>query len=70
VLVDNRFVAREKIVMAEGSGIDLEEYRPRKKVTSDLVTVLMASRLLADKGVKEFCAAAGLIQRKYDLNVE
>jgi glycosyltransferase involved in cell wall biosynthesis len=70
VLTDNHLVEREKISMAEGSGIDLEEYRPRKKIPSDLVTVLMASRLLADKGVEEFCAAAGSIQKRYDLNVE
>lgn len=69
VLVDNRLVSREKVAMAEGSGIDLEEYQPKKNVASELITVLMASRLLVDKGVREFCVAAGVIQRKYDFNV-
>lgn len=70
VLIDNNLVAREKIVMAEGSGIDLEEYRPKKIVGSGLVTVLMASRLLGEKGVREFCVAAGIVQKKYDFNVK
>jgi glycosyltransferase involved in cell wall biosynthesis len=70
VLLDNSLLACEKIAMVEGSGVDLEEYRPKEDITSDLVTVLMASRLLVDKGVMEFCAAAGLVQRKYGFNVE
>lgn len=69
VLIDNRLVASNKVAMAEGSGVDLEEYRPKKNVASDLVTVLMASRLLVDKGVREFCVAAGVIQEKCDVNV-
>jgi len=68
VLIDNRLVASDKVAMAEGSGVDLEEYRPKKNVASDLVTVLMASRLLVDKGVREFCVAAGVIQENCDVN--
>ncbi|MDC0134420.1 glycosyltransferase family 4 protein [Alphaproteobacteria bacterium] len=69
VLIDNRLVASRKIAMTEGSGVDLEEYGPKTNVASDVITVLMASRLLVDKGVREFCAAAGVIQKKYDFNV-
>lgn len=69
VLIDNRLVASDKVAMAEGSGVDLEEYRPNKNVATDLVTVLMASRLLVDKGVREFCVSAGVIQENCDVNV-
>lgn len=69
VLINNGLVAGEKITMAVGSGVDLEEYRPTKPVDSDVTTVLMASRLLSDKGVREFCVAAGAISEKYDFNV-
>jgi glycosyltransferase involved in cell wall biosynthesis len=69
ILLDNGLVTSEKIVMAEGSGIDLEEYQPQKLVASSVIKVLMASRLLEDKGVREFCAAAAVIQEKYDFNV-
>jgi glycosyltransferase involved in cell wall biosynthesis len=69
VLLDNSLVASEKITMAEGSGIDLEEYQPKNIVASDVTNVLMASRLLADKGVREFCGAAGVIKETHDFNV-
>lgn len=69
ILVHNGLVTSEKIIMAEGSGIDLEKYQPQKTVASDAANVLMASRLLADKGVREFCFAAGVIKKKYNFNV-
>ena len=69
ILLDNDLVTSEKIIMAEGSGIDLEEYQPQNPVASGVIKVLMASRLLKDKGVREFCAAAGVIQEKYNFNV-
>ena len=69
ILLDNDLATSEKIIMAEGSGIDLEEYQPQKQLALGVIKVLMASRLLKDKGVREFCAAAGVIQEKYDFNV-
>ena len=69
ILLANSLATSEKIIMTEGSGVDLEEYQPRKQVALDQVRILMASRLLKDKGVREFCAAAGAIQEKYDFNV-
>jgi len=69
VLIDQSLVMREKIAMAEGSGIDLQKYQPKKNAESDLITILMASRMLGSKGVREFCAAAGVIQTKYDFHV-
>lgn len=70
ILLHNGLVTSEKIIMAEGSGIDLEKYQSQKTVASDSTNVLMASRLLADKGVREFCFAAGVIKKKYDFNVK
>ena len=70
VLVDNNLVLDEKIAMTEGSGVDLEEYTPKKNRASDYIKILMASRLLADKGVKEFCNAAGALQKRYHFNVK
>lgn len=69
VLVHNRLVLREKIIMVDGSGVDLEEFRPLPSVESGSINVLMASRLLADKGIREFCAAAGVISREHEYNV-
>lgn len=69
ILLANGIATSEKIIMVQGSGVDLEEYQPQKQVASGEIKVLMASRLLKDKGVREFCSAAGAIQEKYDFNV-
>lgn len=70
VLIDNNLVSAEKIAMTEGSGVDLEKYKSKKDRASDQINILMASRLLADKGVKEFCSAAGAVQQRYDFNAK
>lgn len=48
----------EQEVMIPGSGVDLTEYSAVSLPTSDAPVVLMAARLLATKGVREFVAAA------------
>ena len=69
ILSHTGLVNSKKIVMAQGSGVNLEEYRPKKEDTSDVIKVLMASRLLKEKGVSEFCDAARVIQEKHNFNV-
>jgi glycosyltransferase involved in cell wall biosynthesis len=71
VLIDNKLVARKKITMVDGSGVDLKKYQTKTEniAESDSLNVLMASRLLADKGVREFCQAAGKIREKYESDV-
>lgn len=69
MLLDNGLVTNEKITMVAGSGVDLEEYKFQKKKKLDPIKVLMASRLLKDKGVREFCEAARKIQEKYNFNI-
>lgn len=50
-------VARERLVLIRGSGADLAAFAPRAEADGP-VTVLFASRLLWEKGVGEFVAAA------------
>lgn len=69
ILFANNLATSEKIIMADGSGVDLEEYQPKEQKASSKIQVLMASRILKDKGVREFCAAASTIQEEYDFNV-
>lgn len=70
VLVDANLVSRKKITMTEGSGVDLDEYMPKKEKTSNQINITMASRLLVDKGVEDYCIAAGAVQQKYDFNAQ
>lgn len=62
LLVDLGAVSRDKTVMIQGSGVDLRTYcfRPEPEGTP---VVLMAARLLRDKGVLEFVEAAQLLKR-------
>ena len=53
--------------MTEGHA-DLDKYKPKKDRGSKQINILMASRLLVDKGVQEYCNAAGAVQKKYDFN--
>ncbi len=57
VLVGLGAVAQEKTVVIRGSGVDLRKFEVRPE-PADPVIVLMAARLLRDKGVTEFVEAA------------
>ena len=52
-----RVCIESKISIIPGSGVNLNEFKP---ITSnkDEHRILMASRMLADKGIREFCMAA------------
>jgi len=52
----------DKSILIPGSGIDLSLYSTTKN-TLNPVTVLMASRLLSSKGVREFVQASRIIRR-------
>lgn len=53
---------RSKTVLLNGSGIDIDHYRPRP--FPERPSFLMISRLLTDKGVREYVAAAAIIKKK------
>lgn len=59
VLVQAAAVRPEQVVMVRGSGVDLDRFAPAPWPAGP-VTVAMASRLLHDKGVREFVEAARL----------
>lgn len=64
---DARFVEslgapRERISLLPGAGVDVRAFRPRPEPNGP-IRVTMVSRLLRDKGVREFCEAAALVRR-------
>jgi glycosyltransferase involved in cell wall biosynthesis len=63
VLIIAGGVKKEKSRMIRGSGVDLQKY-PMQPEPKASVVVVMASRLLKDKGVHEFVEAARLINAK------
>ena len=54
--------SRSRII--RGSGVDLDEFRFRAPVESDEPLVLLPARLLIDKGIREFAAAARQIKSR------
>lgn len=57
LLLNLRVCTESKISIIPGSGVDLDKFKPNR-IKKDKNTILMASRMLLDKGVKEFCSAA------------
>ena len=51
-------VSSHKLHLVHGSGVNLEKYKPASNRSSSTIKVLMAARLLKDKGVREFIGAA------------
>lgn len=52
-----------KVEMIRGSGVDLSQFRPMPRPPG-VPVVLLAARLLADKGVREFVQAARLLKQQ------
>jgi glycosyltransferase involved in cell wall biosynthesis len=53
----SRICPAERIVLIKGSGVDLEKYRPLPEPEGPVLVILLG-RMLWDKGVREFVAAA------------
>lgn len=67
-ILKNKVCNEESISVISGSGVDLNKFRPSSERNKD--TVLMACRILGDKGVKEYCEAANLYLKKYNNQIK
>lgn len=63
VFVDNKIVARDKTIRVHGSGVDLTHYE-KCEPTSNQFTFLTIARLLGEKGLREYAAAAKIVKQK------
>ncbi len=54
-------MAQEQARMIRGSGVDLNQFSARSTLNNEAPVVMMAARLLKDKGVTEFVEAARLL---------
>ena len=53
------------IFLIKGSGVSLEEFYPTPFPSFDRIKIVLPSRMLWDKGVREFFQAAGLLRANY-----
>ena len=56
-------VRHQDAVIIPGAGVDLNIFRPFAR-TNDIPTILLMARMLIDKGINEFVAAARLLRSK------
>lgn len=63
MLIESGIVRRELTSLIQGSGVDPQVYAPVPE-PDGLITVILASRMLWDKGIKEFVEAAQLLRAK------
>lgn len=56
---------KNKISFTKGVGTDLEQFKPIVREDNEKVIVLLPSRMLWDKGVKEFVEVAQLLKQNY-----
>lgn len=62
-LVLGGFAGRDSIALIKGAGVDTKKFA-QKPEPSDPVCVIMVSRLLRDKGIREFIDAAKLVKAR------
>jgi len=56
---------KNKIYFIKGSGVSLQEFYPTPLPSFNRIKIVLPSRMLWDKGVKEFHGAAGLLRANY-----
>lgn len=62
-LIDGGFVKREKARLIRGAGVDLSQFEFASEPIGDPTTILV-SRMLWDKGIGEYVAAARLVRQQ------
>jgi glycosyltransferase involved in cell wall biosynthesis len=64
--LEHKYVTRERCVRVPGSGVEYEKYAPREKdiAPDGKFRFLFISRLIRDKGIGEYVAAARILREK------
>lgn len=60
----NKYVRKDQAKLLPGSGVDTDYYSPRPKTQSGF-SFLMVSRLIVDKGVRDYVDAARIVKSRY-----
>jgi len=64
LFLDRGYLTRDQAILIPGSGVDTERFRPQLEPEGP-VTILMPARIIKDKGVLDFIAAAKHMHRTY-----
>jgi glycosyltransferase involved in cell wall biosynthesis len=66
LFINQKLIKEKKTQLIPGSGVDLEYFKPVKKVDNKSFIFLMIGRVIRDKGVLEYIKASKLLLCKYD----
>lgn len=64
--VQHKLVKPEKTTLIRGSGVDCNVFKPKDQQTAlpEHPVILLASRMIRDKGIAEFAQAAGIVKKQ------
>ncbi len=62
IFLKNKLIAPKKVKLIRGSGVDINRYRPKFRCKKENFQVLLATRLLWDKGIREYVEAAKILK--------
>lgn len=66
LFLDQKLIHRERIRLIRGSGVNTALFSPQQRQADGRFTVLLAARLLREKGVQEYADAANLLAHRAD----
>tara|TARA_B100000963_G_scaffold211595_1_gene184388 strand:- start:43 stop:1146 length:1104 start_codon:yes stop_codon:yes gene_type:complete len=66
LFIEKDIVNPSKTHIVDGSGVDIEKYNFSKQPNTD-VSFLLVSRLLGEKGLREYAAAAKIVKSKFPI---
>lgn len=64
LFIDKKLVSRDRVDLLPGSGIDLSAFTPSAVRKSPVFSFLMVSRIIRDKGVREYIEAIRILKSK------
>ena len=64
--LEHNMVDKHKTSVIPGTGVDTVKFSPRKHASKNVVTFILAARMLWDKGIKEYVDAAHILRKKYN----
>jgi glycosyltransferase involved in cell wall biosynthesis len=66
LFLQQRLISQERIHLIRGSGVDIQHFAPVTKKRQGKFQVLLAARLLWEKGIREYAEAAQLLSPRAD----
>jgi glycosyltransferase involved in cell wall biosynthesis len=64
VFIDNGLVKDTQTILIRGSGVNCSEFEPKENTDNEEEIVILASRMIFDKGIEEFVSAAEKVKEK------